>query len=245
MKFSNSNIDPAEIAKFEAIAANWWQLDGEFQPLHELNPLRLQFIVDHVGAKSLSRTPLRDFSPSVLDVGCGGGILAEGLAQQGAKVTGIDQSPGALFAAKQHMQISQLQIDYQLISVEELASQKPHTFDVVTCFEMLEHVPDPSSIVEACSRLVKPGGHVFFSTLNRTLKAYLQAVIGAEYCLKLLPKGTHEYAKFIQPAELSKWARNNGLQMQELKGLSYNPFTKKYALCRSVDVNYIGVYINE
>jgi 2-polyprenyl-6-hydroxyphenyl methylase / 3-demethylubiquinone-9 3-methyltransferase len=231
-----SNIDPSEVSKFDAIASRWWAPEGEFKPLHDLNPLRLKFITDRVDLAG----------KKILDVGCGGGILTESLAQAGAIVTGIDVSKNALDVARAHnIGINNQDIDYieyKEITVETLAEQQPHSFDVITCLEMLEHVPDPSSVVRACSQLVKTGGYVFFSTINRTAKAYLFAIIGAEYVLKLLPKGVHDYAKFIRPAELDTWARASGLQLQEFAGISYNPLTKQYALITSVDVNYLAMY---
>ncbi len=223
-----ANVDPAEIAKFESIAANWWNPEGEFKPLHELNPLRLNYINE--------RTPLSQ--KIILDVGCGGGILTEGLTRRGAKVTGIDMGEANLQAARIHAEQEQLTIEYERIPVEELALQRPAFYDVVTCMEMLEHVPDPAAIIAACSQLVKPGGHVFFSTINRNPKAYLTAIVGAEYILKLLPKGTHEYLKFIKPSELSAWARAANLTVKDVSGMSVNPFTMSFKLTRKADVNY-------
>ncbi|MFT6791206.1 MAG: 2-polyprenyl-6-hydroxyphenyl methylase/3-demethylubiquinone-9 3-methyltransferase [Cellvibrionaceae bacterium] len=226
----NLNIDASEIAKFEALAERWWDRDSEFKPLHDINPLRANFIEE--------RSPVAELS--VLDVGCGGGILCETLAKRGATVLGIDMSEAPLKVAKLHSQESGVDIDYQLITAEALAEQRPQSFDVVTCLEMLEHVPDPSKIVEACSQLVKPGGHVYFSTINRNPKSYLFAIIGAEYVLKLLPKGTHDYEKFIRPSELAGWARDSELTWQELTGMTYNPLTKRYKLnSGDVSVNYL------
>jgi 2-polyprenyl-6-hydroxyphenyl methylase/3-demethylubiquinone-9 3-methyltransferase len=224
-----SNVDAAEIAKFSELAHRWWDPNSEFKPLHEINPLRLKWI-DRLA-------PLA--GRKVLDVGCGGGILAEAMAGAGATVSGIDMSEKALKVAKLHLYESGRQVDYQHVSAEDFAARHPGEFDVVTCMEMLEHVPDPSSVVAACARLVKPGGWVFFSTLNRNPKSYLFAVVGAEYVLKLLPRGTHDYAKFIKPAELARMAREAGLEMQQITGLTYNPLTKVYRLEADTDVNYL------
>jgi 2-polyprenyl-6-hydroxyphenyl methylase/3-demethylubiquinone-9 3-methyltransferase len=223
-----SNADPSELEKFGALAHRWWDPQGEFRPLHELNPLRLAWIdgLAQLGGKS------------VLDVGCGGGILAEAMARQGATVTGIDLSEKPLKVARLHLLESGLAVHYELFSAEEKAKSHPGAFDIVTCMELLEHVPDPSSTVAACARLVKPGGRVFFSTISRNPKSYLFAVIGAEYLLKLLPRGTHDYARFIKPSELSRWCRSAGLETVELKGMTYNPVTGQYALGEDCDVNY-------
>lgn len=223
-----ANVDPAEIAKFEAIAADWWNPEGDFKPLHELNPLRLNYINE--------RTPLSH--KAVLDVGCGGGILSEGLVRRGAKVTGIDMGEANLKAAQIHAQQSDLELEYRQITVEDLAQERPAHYDIVACMEMLEHVPDPAKVIQACADLVKPGGHLFFSTINRNPKAYLLAIVGAEYVLKLLPKGTHEYMKFIKPSELSGWARTANLQVQDISGMSVNPITMKFKLTANADVNY-------
>lgn len=225
----NTNADPAEVQKFSELAHRWWDPASEFKPLHEINPLRLAWI-DRKAALAGKR---------VLDVGCGGGILSEGMAALGATVSGIDLSDKALGVARLHLFESGHNVDYQLSSAEQYAEQHPGRFDVVTCMEMLEHVPDPASTVEACARLVKPGGDVFFSTLNRNLKSYLFAVIGAEYVLDLLPKGTHDYARFIKPSELARYCRRAGLDTAELIGMSYNPITRIYALGRNTDVNYL------
>lgn len=222
------NVDQQELAKFEAIADKWWDRDGEFKPLHEINPLRLKYINE--------RSPLAD--KAVLDVGCGGGILAEGLAQLGAKVTGIDMAAANLKVAAEHASESGLAIQYQQIAVEDFAEENPASFDVVTCLEMLEHVPDPASVVQACSKLVKPGGHVFFSTINRNPKSYLLAIVGAEYVLNLVPRGTHDYMRFIKPSELGTWARIAGLDVENVSGLTYNPLTNIYKINRDVAVNY-------
>ena len=230
-----SNVDAAEIAKFSELAHRWWDPNSEFRPLHEINPLRLKWIED--------LAPLT--GKKVLDVGCGGGILAEAMAGAGADVCGIDLSDKALKVARLHLYESGKNVDYQLVSAEDFAEQHAGEFDVVTCMEMLEHVPDPASVVAACARLVKPGGRVFFSTLNRNAKSYLFAIIGAEYLLKLLPRGTHDYAKFIQPAELARMAREAGLETGELIGMTYNPLTKVYRLEADTDVNYLLVTTRE
>lgn len=225
----STNADPAELQKFSELAHRWWDPNSEFKPLHEINPLRL----DWIDAKASIA------GKKVLDVGCGGGILAESMAARGAKVTGIDLSDKALGVARLHLLESSQQVDYELISAEDLAARAPGSFDVVTCMEMLEHVPDPASTICACAKLVRPGGHVFFSTLNRNPKSYLFAIIGAEYILRLLPRGTHEYARFIKPSELARDCRHAGLDVEELIGMSYNPFTRVYSLGRDTDVNYL------
>lgn len=223
------NADPNELDKFSQLAHRWWDPDSDFKPLHEINPLRLEWIDRHAGISG----------QRVLDVGCGGGILSESMAQRGALVTGIDLSDKALGVARLHLLESGNTVDYQKISAEELADQSAGRFDMVTCMEMLEHVPNPASTIAACAALVKPGGHVFFSTINRNAKAYLLAVIGAEYLLKMLPKGTHNYAKFIKPSELSRWAKSVRLEPDELIGMSYNPINRRYGLGRDTDVNYL------
>lgn len=223
------NADQNELDKFSQLAHRWWDPTSEFRPLHEINPLRLNWIN---GIVSIA-------GKKILDIGCGGGILSESMAQRGAHVTGIDLSEKALGVARLHLLESGRSVDYRKVSAEDLAAEAPASFDVVTCMEMLEHVPDPASTIAACSALVKPGGHVFFSTLNRNPKAYLLAVIGAEYILKMLPKGTHDYAKFIKPAELSRWSKSVDLEPDELIGLTYNPLTKEYRLGRDADVNYL------
>ncbi|MCC6922444.1 MAG: bifunctional 2-polyprenyl-6-hydroxyphenol methylase/3-demethylubiquinol 3-O-methyltransferase UbiG [Nitrosomonas sp.] len=232
MKDDGINADPLELEKFSQLAHRWWDPNSEFKPLHEINPLRMGYIESLAG--------LQD--KVVLDVGCGGGILSEGMASRGAKVTGIDLSDKALKVAKLHLLESGQQVEYRKITTESLAKEQPQHYDIVTCMEMLEHVPDPMSVVRACAKLVKPGGWVFFSTINRNLKSYLFAIIGAEYILKLLPRGTHEYANFIKPSELARMARNAGLHDEELIGMTYNPFTKVYALGNDADVNYIMAY---
>jgi 2-polyprenyl-6-hydroxyphenyl methylase/3-demethylubiquinone-9 3-methyltransferase len=223
------NADPLELQKFSDLAHRWWDPTSEFRPLHEINPLRLEWIN--------ARVPLA--GKNVIDIGCGGGILSESMARKGAKVTGIDLSEKALKVADLHSLESGAQVRYKLIAAEDMAAQEPGQFDVVTCMEMLEHVPDPGAIVRAAATLVKPGGHVFFSTLNRNPKSYLFAVIGAEYLLRMLPRGTHDYDKFITPAELSQFIRSAGLDVQGLKGLGYNPLTKIYSLNDDTSVNYM------
>ena len=223
------NADPAELEKFGDLAHRWWDPNSEFKPLHEINPLRLDWIDRHVGLAG----------KNVLDVGCGGGLLSEGMATRGANVTGIDLSEKPLGVARLHLLESGQKVDYRKIAVEQLAEEMPGAFDAVTCLEMLEHVPNPSSVVAACARLVKPGGQVFFSTLNRNPKSYLFAVIGAEYVLQMLPKGTHDYAKFIKPSELARWSKLAGLEPDELIGMSYNPLSKQYSLGPDTSVNYL------
>jgi 2-polyprenyl-6-hydroxyphenyl methylase/3-demethylubiquinone-9 3-methyltransferase len=223
------NADPIEIEKFNSLAHRWWDASSEFKPLHEINPLRLQYI------NQISPIVGKD----VLDVGCGGGILSESMAKLGAKVTGIDLGERPLQVAKLHLLETGQYVDYIQQSVESLAEERPASFDVVTCMEMLEHVPDPQSIVRACAQLVKPGGYVYFSTLSRNPKSYLLAIIGAEYALNMLPRGTHDYAKFIKPSELAQYCRNAALTVNEMTGISYNPFRKKYSLSRDTDVNYM------
>ena len=225
----NHNVDQAELAKFGALAARWWDPHSEFKPLHDINPLRLNLIDKHVGLNG----------KRVIDIGCGGGILAESMAARGAEVTGIDLSEKPLSVAKLHLLESGRHVDYRLIAAEEIAMQQPADFDCVTCMEMLEHVPDPPSTVRAAAALAKPGGWVFFSTLNRNPKSFLFAIIGAEYVLNLLPKGTHEYGRFITPAELAAMARDAGLTVTNFTGMTYNPFNKVYALNDDVSVNYI------
>lgn len=227
---TNKNVDLDEVAKFEALANKWWDKNSEFKPLHDINPLRANYINEKASLNT----------KKVIDVGCGGGILSESLAQYGAQVKGIDMGEAPLNVARLHLQESQLDIDYERITAEEIAAREPEQYDVVTCLEMLEHVPDPASVIKACYQMVKPGGHVFFSTINRNPKAYLFAIIGAEYILNMLPKGTHDYAKFIQPAELSNFARQAGLEVTHMTGLTYNPLTKVYKLNdKDVSVNYM------
>lgn len=224
------NVDHAEVSKFEQLASRWWDPNSEFKPLHEINPLRLDYIDARAGLSG----------KAVLDVGCGGGILAESMAARGASVTGIDMGEAPLEVARLHLLESGLQVDYRRIPVEELAAEMPGRFDAVTCMEMLEHVPDPASVVAACATLVRPGGHVFFSTINRNPKSYLFAIVGAEYVLRMLPRGTHDFAKFIRPSELSRWTRQAGLDTDDITGMTYNPLTGIYKLDpRDVDVNYM------
>ncbi|MCP4696572.1 MAG: bifunctional 2-polyprenyl-6-hydroxyphenol methylase/3-demethylubiquinol 3-O-methyltransferase UbiG [Gammaproteobacteria bacterium] len=224
------NVDVQELAKFSTLAARWWDPDSDFKPLHDINPLRLSYIEEHI----------RLAGKTVLDIGCGGGILAESMVRKGAAVTGIDRGEASLSVAKLHLYESGLQVTYRCIGAEQLAAEKPAGFDAVTCLEVLEHVPDPASIVNACQHLVKPGGHVFFSTLNRNLKSWLFAIVGAEYVLKLLPKGIHDYAKFIRPSELARWVRAAGLTTLDITGMTYNPLSRQYALDRDdVAVNYL------
>jgi len=223
------NADPAELDKFGDLAHRWWDPNSEFKPLHDINPLRLDWIDNTIGLRG----------KRVLDVGCGGGLLSEGMAVRGAEVTGIDLSEKSLGVARLHLLESGQKVDYRKISAEQMAEEMPGAFDAVTCLEMLEHVPDPASIVAACARLVKPGGQVFFSTINRNPKAYLFAVIGAEYLLQMLPKGTHDFARFIKPSELTRWCKQAGLEPDELIGMTYNPLTKRYALGNDTAVNYL------
>lgn len=223
------NADPIEIEKFSQLAHKWWDPNSEFKPLHEINPLRLGYIDQLAGLAG----------KTVLDVGCGGGILAEGMAGLGAKVTGIDLADKSLGVAKLHLLESGKQVEYHKVSVEALAEERSGHYDVVTCMEMLEHVPQPAAVVAACAKLAKPGGHVFFSTLNRNPKSYLFAIIGAEYVLNLLPRGTHDYARFIKPSELAQWSREAGLDVNDVTGMSYNPVAKSYSLGRDSSVNYL------
>lgn len=229
MNSTSDNVDSAEIAKFDALAARWWDAGGDFRPLHEINPLRLDYI--------RQRAPLAGLR--VLDVGCGGGILAESMAAAGATVTGIDMAEGPLTVARLHQAETGVKVEYQQSTAEAFAAAHPGAFDVVTCLEMLEHVPEPDAVVQACSVLVKAGGQVFFSTINRNPKAFLHAILGAEYLLKLLPAGTHEYEKFIKPSELDAWARAAGLELQGSIGLHYNPLSRRYSLGSNIDVNYM------
>ena len=224
------NADPAELAKFSALAHRWWDTESEFRPLHQINPMRLAWIDDIV--------PLA--GKRVLDIGCGGGILADAMARKGAEVLGIDLAGKALKVAQLHALEAQTPgVSYREVSAETLAVEQPESFDVVTCMEMLEHVPDPSSVVRACAALVKPGGHVFFSTINRNAKAFVFAIVGAEYILNLLPRGTHEFAKFIKPSELAAYARAAGLDLEHTRGMEYNPLTRHYWLSANTSVNYM------
>jgi 2-polyprenyl-6-hydroxyphenyl methylase/3-demethylubiquinone-9 3-methyltransferase len=223
------NVDHSEVSKFEELASRWWDPHSEFKTLHEINPLRLGYIQGLVSLEG----------KEILDVGCGGGILSESMAACGARVTGIDMGEAPLQVARLHLLESGLEVNYERIPVERLAAERPESFDLITCMEMLEHVPDPASVVNACSKLVKPGGSIFFSTINRNPKSYLFAILGAEYLLRLLPKGTHDYAKFIRPSELNAWIRETGLTNLDITGLSYNPLTQHYRLGEDVDVNYM------
>ena len=229
-RMSNTNVDPAELAKFSELAHRWWDPESEFRPLHQINPLRLEWID--------GLAPLNGCK--VVDVGCGGGILTDAMARKGADVLGIDLAEKSLKVAQLHaLEAGTPGVQYRAVSAEALAAEQPGQFDVVTCMEMLEHVPDPASVVQACARLVKPGGWVFFSTLNRNPKSFLFAIVGAEYLLKLLPKGTHEYARLIKPSELGQWARDAGLDLHSFKGMEYNPLTKRYWLSQDTSVNYL------
>ena len=225
-----ANIDPAEVSKFEELASRWWDVNSEFKPLHDINPLRLDFIKQHSGG-------IQD--KQVVDIGCGGGILSESMAACGANVVGIDAGQAPLTVARLHALESGIEVDYRHTTAEALADEMAESFDIVTCMEMLEHVPDPASILQACARLVKPDGHLFLSTINRSAKAYAFAIIGAEYLLKMLPKGTHDYQKFIRPSELEGWAREAGLSFRQIRGMSYHPLTRRYSLGDDFDVNYL------
>ncbi len=231
-----SNVDKNEIHKFEVLAHRWWDTGSEFKPLHEINPLRLGYIEQHARG-------LKD--KKVIDVGCGGGILSESMALRGAQVTGIDMGETPLSVARLHSLEAGVEIDYQQITAEEIAEKQAGQYDVVTCLEMLEHVPDPGSVIAACSKLVKPDGHIFFSTINRNPKSFAFAIIGAEYVLNMLPKGTHEYAKFIRPSELESWAREKGLKLENITGMTYNPLFQSYKLGNNVDVNYLMHFSKE
>lgn len=226
---ASANVDAGEIAKFEALAQQWWDPTSEFKPLHDINPLRLGYIDEraHLAGKK------------VIDIGCGGGLVSEGMARMGATVTGIDMGEAPLSVARLHAQQENISVEYLQITAEEIAQQRAGQYDVVTCLEMLEHVPDPASVIAACCKLVKPGGKVFFSTINRNPKAFLFAIVGAEYILRLLPRGTHEYAKLIKPSELAGWSRDAGLDVDDTRGMIYNPLTNVYRLNRDVSVNYL------
>jgi 2-polyprenyl-6-hydroxyphenyl methylase/3-demethylubiquinone-9 3-methyltransferase len=233
MTQTKTNVDPTEIKKFEELASRWWDHQGEFKPLHDINPLRLNFI--NTGSPLAGKR--------VLDVGCGGGILCESMAECGATVTGIDMGKAPLAVARLHAMETDLEIDYLQTTAEELAASSAGSFDTVTCMEMLEHVPDPSSVIQACKQLLKPGGSVYFSTINRNPKSFLFAIIGAEYLMKMLPSGTHDYSKFIRPSELDIWCREAGLDVISIQGISYNPLTGMYRTSTDVDVNYMVHYI--
>jgi len=223
------NIDRDEVEKFNQLAHKWWDPESEFKPLHDLNPVRMEYIAEKVALDGLN----------VLDVGCGGGILSEALARSGARVTGIDKAGMPLEIARQHAKESQVEVDYRDITVEELAASEPQRFDLITCMEMLEHVPDPDSVIRSCATLLKPGGHLFLSTISRNPKAWLFAIVGAEYILKLLPKGTHDYNKLIKPSELAASLRTHRFHLGDVSGMSYNPFSGKYSISRDTDVNYL------
>jgi 2-polyprenyl-6-hydroxyphenyl methylase/3-demethylubiquinone-9 3-methyltransferase len=226
------NVDPGEINKFEKLAARWWDPNSEFKALHDINPLRLDYIDSRAGLKG----------KKVLDVGCGGGLLAEAMAARGADVTGIDMGKAPLNVARLHKLESGLDIEYRRITPEQLAQEQPESFDVVTCLEMLEHVPEPDAVITACTTLIRDDGRIFLSTINRNPKAWLFAVIGAEYLLNMLPRGTHDYSKFIRPSEMEAWARHSGLQLTDLTGMSYNPLTREYSLGNDVSVNYLASF---
>ena len=223
------NVDSGEIAKFNALAERWWDPNSEFRPLHDINPLRLNYIDERLGLPG----------KRVIDIGCGGGLLSEGMARRGATVTGIDLGEAPLAVARLHAEKSGVEVEYLQVLAEEIAEQRAGEYDAVTCLEMLEHVPDPASVIRACAKLVKPGGQVFFSTINHNPKAFLFAIVGAEYVLRLLPRGTHEYAKLIRPSELAGWSRDAGLDVRDTTGMTYNPVTQVYKLNRDVSVNYL------
>ncbi|MGB0135043.1 bifunctional 2-polyprenyl-6-hydroxyphenol methylase/3-demethylubiquinol 3-O-methyltransferase UbiG [Dokdonella sp.] len=227
---SGANVDPGEVAKFDRLASRWWDADGESRPLHDLNPVRFGYIAGRAGLKGIR----------AVDVGCGGGLLSEAMAAAGADVIGIDMSPAVIDVARLHLLESGLNVDYRETSVESLAAEMPAQFDVVTCLEMLEHVPDPASVIRACADLLRPGGRVFLSTLNRTPQSFAAAIVGAEYFLRLLPKGTHHYAQFIKPSELAGALRKAGLELEDMRGMGYNPLTRKAWLSDSVAVNYLA-----
>lgn len=223
------NVDQQELNKFALLASRWWDPEGELKTLHQINPLRLGYIQDHVNLSG----------KSVIDIGCGAGILTESMAKAGARATGIDMNKSLIEAAELHLHESGVEAEYLKITAEDIAAERPEQYDVVTCLEMLEHVPDPASVIRACAALVKPGGHIFFSTINRNPKAYLFAILGAEYILNILPKNTHDYSKFIRPSELGAWIRQAGMQTQNITGMHYNPFTKIFKLTDDVSVNYL------
>jgi 2-polyprenyl-6-hydroxyphenyl methylase/3-demethylubiquinone-9 3-methyltransferase len=225
----NMNVDPGELSRFEALASRWWDPQGDSRALHDLNPVRMRYIADHVQLKE----------KKVIDVGCGGGLLSEAMCGLGGIVTGIDMAQAVLDVAKLHLLESKKNVDYRLASAEQMATELPGFYDVVTCMEMLEHVPDPVSVVNACARLVRPGGRVFFSTINRTIKAFALGIVGAEYLLNMLPRGTHQYAKFIRPSELAHWCRKAQLQVINLQGVSYDPIFRRASLSNNMQINYL------
>jgi 2-polyprenyl-6-hydroxyphenyl methylase/3-demethylubiquinone-9 3-methyltransferase len=231
----DTNADPAELKKFAALAQGWWDPKGSSRPLHELNPLRLQYVERIAGAGGRQIAAMR-----ALDVGCGGGILSEALARTGAEVLGIDLAPAVLEVASLHALEAGVAVSYRGISVEDLAREQPRSFDIITCMEMLEHVPDPAAIVQALAALLRPGGDIVVSTLHRTVKAFLVAIVGAEHIARVLPRGTHEYLKFIRPSELARWGRGAGLELRDLTGISYNPLTRSFSLSAQTDVNYLA-----
>lgn len=234
MTLQGRNVDPAETARFADLADTWWDEHGSSRPLHLMNPVRLAYVSERAGSLS---------GREVLDVGCGAGLLSEAMAAKGAQVTGIDATPETLGAARLHLHVSGLKVNYQQALAEDWATDHAQAYDVVTCMELIEHVPDPHSLVSACARLVRPGGHVFFSTINRTLKAWLLAVVAAEYVLKMLPRGTHDYQRLVRPSELSAWARASGLDLSDLCGLAFNPITERFSVERGVDVNYLAHFV--
>tara|TARA_B100001094_G_scaffold121336_1_gene117027 strand:- start:244 stop:963 length:720 start_codon:yes stop_codon:yes gene_type:complete len=233
MKKNQLNIDKEEINKFNDLASRWWDEDGDFKPLHEINPLRLDYICRQVPLNGLK----------IADIGCGGGILSEAMAKKGGLVTGIDMAEKAIAVAKLHQIESQTSVDYKLMTAEELVKNEKGSFDIITCLEMLEHVPDPSNVIQSCADLLKPGGSVYFSTINKNLKSFLFAIIGAEHILKLLPVGTHEYSKFIKPSSIESWSRQSLLELQSSVGIEYNPFNSKYSLTHNLDVNYMMHFV--
>ncbi len=235
MSEHRGNVDPAEVAKFEALASRWWDPESEFWPLHRMNPVRLDFLDERVGLAG----------KRVLDVGCGGGLLAEAMALRGAEVTGIDKGQAPLSVARLHQHESGVEVDYREAAAEELVAEEAGTYDLVTCMELLEHVPEPDSTIRACARLLKPGGWASFSTINRTPQAWLFAIVGAEYVLNILPRGTHQYARFIRPAEMARWARVAGLEAREVSGMRFNPLSRSFRIAPPTDINYIALFQRE